>query len=535
MPLKNYQLVNVTYQILSALGVEEVVVCAGARNAPLVVALERFAFNVKSYFEERSAAFYSIGRIQITKKPIAILTTSGTAVAELLPAVIEAYYQNLPLIVITADRPKHYRNTGAPQSILQNNIFGPYVQNCFDWDINQIDFNILFDLHKPMHFNLCFDEPLIDFDWKNDFTTSLEINFSVTEKNNLEMKNSISDVYDQRLQKFKKPLIILSQLSDDERKAVYPLLVKYQIPHYAEVLSGLKNDIELNTIQLNVLEPLLSDYLNQNHFDSVIRIGGIPTLRTWRDLESRLKHIPVLNVTSREFGGLSRESYFADSTILQELLNSVQSCALNIVEYKNIIFEKLTEIMSRYQNSEPYFIHWLSRCIFNQPIYIGNSLPIREWDMFSVGVNQQVYANRGANGIDGQLSTYFGWSKKMDSSWAIVGDLTALYDMAAFGLNQDHDPYALKRVVIINNRGGQIFKKVFKHEMFLNQHNIEFSGLAKMWNWSYLCVNHHSQLNAVQEIAKNKTQDHFLIEIQTDQTQSDSVWSELAQICTRFK
>jgi len=533
--MKNYQLVNVTYQILSALNVEEVIVCAGARNAPLVVALERFSFSIKSYFEERSAAFYALGRIQITQRPVVIITTSGTAVAELLPAVVEAYYQGLPLIVLTADRPKSYRESGAPQSILQKNIFGSYVQDCHDWDIEQKQFNVTFDIQRPIHFNLCFDEPLVDFDWKNDFTTSLETEFSVTEKTPNNQQKLSADRYDSRVNQFKKPLVILSQLSDYERQIIRPILVKYQIPHYAESLSGLKGDIDLNSVQLNCLEPILTDLLSQNYFDSVLRIGGIPTLRTWRDLESKLKNIPVLNISSRMFTGLSRDSLIADFSIVQDILKSVENCSSEILQTKNNIWTELIEILKRFENSEPNFIYHLSRCIYNQPVYIGNSLPIREWDLFSVGSYNQVYANRGANGIDGQLSTYFGWSKKMDSSWAIVGDLTALYDLAAFGLNQDHDPYALKRVVIINNRGGQIFKKVFKHEMFLNQHNIEFSGLAKMWNWKYVCVRHIDEMKHIQEIAKNKSQDHYIIEIQTEQNQSDNVWSELAQVCVKFK
>ena len=122
-------------------GVVEFYVCAGGRNFPLVESI----LNIKSkkkivfnHFEERCAAFYALGRVKLLKKPVAVVTTSGTAVAELLPAIMEAYYSALPLVLITADRPRFYRKTGAPQSAEQKNIFGEYVSNCFDIESGEL-------------------------------------------------------------------------------------------------------------------------------------------------------------------------------------------------------------------------------------------------------------------------------------------------------------------------------------------------------------------------------------------------------------
>lgn len=147
---------------LAKAGVAEIILCPGARNAPLVAALASSrGFKVHSFFEERAAGFFAIGRMQSTARPVAVCTTSGTAVAELLPAVIEADYQSLPLVVLSADRPVSYRGTGAPQTIIQPGLFSYYVGAT--WDLSERSENLIFTLgQRPVHINVCFDEPLID-------------------------------------------------------------------------------------------------------------------------------------------------------------------------------------------------------------------------------------------------------------------------------------------------------------------------------------------------------------------------------------
>jgi 2-succinyl-5-enolpyruvyl-6-hydroxy-3-cyclohexene-1-carboxylate synthase len=133
------------------LGVTDFCVCAGSRNSPLIAVLGSSGTHL-SFVDERSAAFFALGRTKLTGKPAAVVTTSGTAVAELLPAVIEAHYSRLPLVLLTADRPARYRGTGAPQAIEQIGIFGPYAATSIDgWS-----------RRAPLHLNAEFDEPLID-------------------------------------------------------------------------------------------------------------------------------------------------------------------------------------------------------------------------------------------------------------------------------------------------------------------------------------------------------------------------------------
>ncbi len=142
-------------------GVREIVLCAGARNAPFVHLLGTTPeFKVYSFFEERSASFFALGRIQAEGKPVAIVTTSGTAAAELLPAAIEADYQRLPLVMVTADRPRRYRGCGAPQTIVQTGLYSHYVEWSCDLE-NELAPQLKVSGTRPVHLNVCFDEPLL--------------------------------------------------------------------------------------------------------------------------------------------------------------------------------------------------------------------------------------------------------------------------------------------------------------------------------------------------------------------------------------
>jgi 2-succinyl-5-enolpyruvyl-6-hydroxy-3-cyclohexene-1-carboxylate synthase len=134
-----------------AAGAREFCVCAGSRNSPLLAVLGSSPHRLFSFVDERSAAFFALGRSKQHGAPVAIVTTSGTAVAELLPATIEAFYSGIPLILITADRPARFRGTGAPQSIEQVGIFGTYASTSLDsWS-----------RVTPLHLNVEFDEPLL--------------------------------------------------------------------------------------------------------------------------------------------------------------------------------------------------------------------------------------------------------------------------------------------------------------------------------------------------------------------------------------
>lgn len=148
---------------LAAAGVAECCVCAGARNAPFIEVLEKTAqFKVWHGFEERSMAFFALGRAKRLQQPVAIITTSGTALAETLPAVIEAHSSQVPLVVLSADRPRSFRFSGSPQTMPQLDILKTFVEKVYDLETEDQCSLAGWSKNSPLHLNVCFAEPLLD-------------------------------------------------------------------------------------------------------------------------------------------------------------------------------------------------------------------------------------------------------------------------------------------------------------------------------------------------------------------------------------
>ncbi len=512
--MTNFDLSLKVFDFLTQAQVRTIVVCAGARNAPIVIALEQKNFKVYSFFEERSAAFFALGLSRTQKVPVAILTTSGTAVAELLPAAIEATYQGLPLILITADRPKSYRGSGAPQSIEQVGIFSKYVEATYDLDIHSENFHFNWSMKKPIHLNICFDEPLLD---QASNTASLKpVLLNIERKSARPSKPQVG----------LKPFILIGGLHENEIAPTISLIQKLKAPVYAESISQLRHVESLAPFILGASDAIVKKAFEAKHCDSVIRVGNIPTLRFWRDLENDFKYIPVTHITGMNFTGLSRVTNlhsFADSELIEnrEQMNVGQ----DLKNWDQTMQKEKEALILKYPKSEPALVALLSNRIAHQPIYLGNSLPIRHWDQFSEKGSGGIYANRGANGIDGQVSTYLGWSEGFEESYCLVGDLTAMYDLVSLGLTNQLSA-GKKRIVVLNNFGGQIFNRVLKNDIFVNPHLIQFKAWASMWNWTYSLVKEKADL-------KNLESDHAIIEIQPSEEQTKNFWSDWDLICQK--
>lgn len=514
--MTNFDLSLHVFEFFKQSDIEEIVVCAGARNAPIVLALKSQNFKVYSFFEERSAAFFAMGKIKSTKKPVAIITTSGTAVAELLPATIESFYQGLPLVLVTADRPKKYRGTGSPQSIEQIGIFSSYVENIFDLDVQTQIFDFEWSQKKPIHLNVSFDEPLIDKPNQNQAHVSLKI----PKLNSHAKKINYS---------FKSPLIIVGEINENNIALVVDFITKTKAPVYAESLSHLKNINEVQPYLLQSSDTLIKKLFLKGHCDAVIRIGGVPTLRFWRDLEQEFHNVAVLSFSDLPFTGLARVSEMTELTQLK-IMTEFSSDKLDQIKKMDALLESEKEkLLNKYPLSEPSLTAQLSRVINKAPIYLGNSLPIRNWDQFANCTSEQIAANRGANGIDGQISTYLGWSEKFRKSFCYIGDLTAMYDLASLGLKSQLNK-SQRNIIVCNNFGGQIFNRVFKNNDFINSHNVNFNHWAQMWGWDYLQVKKIDDLEAFKIL---KT-DFNIIELLPDSEQTRLFCNEWDEACQKL-
>jgi 2-succinyl-5-enolpyruvyl-6-hydroxy-3-cyclohexene-1-carboxylate synthase len=499
-------------------GVREFCICAGARNSPLIETFYKNPFiKIYHFFEERSASFFALGRIASTRKPVAVVTTSGTACAEVLPAAIEATYSSLPLIIISADRPKSYRGTGSPQTIEQVGLFSYYIEACFDLDAENTHLSLRgLSWKKPIHVNMCFTEPLIDQD-------AIELHAPLTEERIKFPETFPLNMVDE-IQKFcseQRPIVILSTLPEKSKASVTAFLKLLKAPIYAEGISGIKNHPELKNLMIQSGEMMVSYLLDNNICTAVLRIGGVPTCRLWRDLEDKRKELPVLSIGFNHFTGISREiTHYTDIDDLSRVY--INPITIDATEYQNKDKKNRYELLAlfkKYPRSEPALIHELSKMMKDKRVYLGNSLPVRMWDLAADEhvMPKNIVGNRGANGIDGQLSTFLGWVRPDEANWAIVGDLTAMYDLPSLWISNQLTAKDIN-IVVINNKGGMIFKRIFGKDIFLNRHEIAFKSWADMWGWNY-----ENWDQIPQQMTEGR---HRIIEINPVEEQTDSFWNE---------
>lgn len=474
-----------------AAGIQEYVVCAGARNLGLVVALSEAAkrgdARVFCHFDERAAGFFALGRCVATGGACAVVTTSGTAVAELLPAVIEAHYQQRALVVVSADRPLRFRGTGAPQAISQAGLFSGYVQGCEDMQWS--DELSLFDgwnSRLPWHLNICIEE--------NEEPARLsKVRLAVAERER--EKIDVRPVLDCIQNGWRGLVVMLGGLDPDDRQEVWHFLRDLGAPVLADCTSGLRET--LGKLALTDGDRLLRGKPPA----CVLRIGEVPVGRYWRDLEE-LPEVKVVSVSRTGYPGLARESQLVTGDITRCLraLGEVGRVGdpQGYGALANKRRSKIGELLEALPESEPGMVRMLSvMATVGSSLYLGNSLPIREWNDFAQRdfPYELVRANRGANGIDGQLATWLGATADEKNAWGVFGDLTTLYDLAAPAmLGQVRQEGRM--LVVINNGGGRIFERLPAVArlggevagLIANEHGHGFEAWARMWGMDYLRV-----------------------------------------------
>ena len=498
-------------------GVCEFVVCGGARNAALIEALARAEaaglVRIWRHFEERSAGFFALGRTLATGQACAVVTTSGTAAAELLPAVVEAHYQARPLVAITADRPAVFRGTGAPQAIEQPGLFGGYA-----W---QGDF-AAWDGQRPLHLNVEFVEPV---DFGNEDFSQQSAGTLVAAQDRLDVARLARWL---REDHYRGIVVLIGGLEPEEQEDVVHFCRDFGAPLIAEATSGLRE--ALQTLAIHDADRLLK----ARPPGKVLRLGGVPSGRFWRDLEE-LPDVAVWSVCRNGLPGLARASHVTRGPLQRVIpaLGDITAAgdALDLLAGASGRAARAAELLECYPDSEPALVRVLSHyAAIGGGVFLGNSLPIREWNLFAQWARPvpTVRASRGANGIDGQLSTWLGWTADVSDTWAVVGDLTALYDLAApFVLGQVN--CAGRVLAVINNSGGRIFERL-PHlktmspraaECLTNPHAADLAGMATLWGMDHLRVRRADDFDRFEPGVKP-----ILLEILPDPEQTARFWAE---------
>ncbi|MAZ49585.1 MAG: hypothetical protein CME65_13575 [Halobacteriovoraceae bacterium] len=413
-------------EFLKSLGVKKIFFGAGNRNAPLLKDLEEF--ELVFGLDERSLAFEALGLAKISQVPVVVCTTSGTAVAECFPAIIEAYYSNIPLIILSADRPLALRGTRSPQTIEQDKIFGKFVRTFWEGEPHELDAKL--QVSYPLHLNLFVDQEGVG--QKKQSRPDQQI-LSDASKHGVAIFTEGSGGYSEEFEK----------------------ITRLGLSSYNEIHSGLNKQGSI------LFEKDLLKAFSKGQVDYLIKFGKTPVTKLWRLLNSKYQNIAVFSYQSDYTGCFGGER-------LDNLDRFSQQTRPHIIN------SDLSPFLEEFPNSEMSLIYnFINKTENDAIIFLGNSMPIRYAD-FCKNLDRKYIASRGANGIDGQVSTAAGIARGSENKvYAILGDLTYIYDFTRqfWGLPSNLE------IVVINNFGGRIFERVESDERIILEHAHKFDEL----------------------------------------------------------
>ncbi len=527
--MKNATIQSVTETVLRSVikcGVQDFCISPGGRNSSFVAAL-RLEDKLNSYYfyDERCSASFALGLAQAKQKPVVICTTSGTATAQLFGAMMEGYYMGIPLIAITADRPRRFRMSNAPQSCEQKNLYGLYSPMALDIAEGEECDLAAWDRRSPLHINVCLEEP----DPKEFPISPLQhLEEEIPATYTLPHFDTMHKKLDAFLSTAVHPFIIVGGLKQAYREAVAQFLLHIQAPVYLEAISGLREDPRLQHLAITRAHGILKQASHAGYpVDGILRIGGVPTFRLWRDLETMQETMKVLSLNDRPFSGLSwqkpgielpLDQFFQSYELVRHYASST---ALKWLSADKAYRKNLYSLLNEEPYSEASLVHALSNQIaVDSLIYLGNGLPIREWDLAATHAPKQfhMHATRGLNGIDGQTSIFFGLCSTQHDNWAILGDLTTLYDLSAPWILPQLASSSIN-IAVLNNGGGKIFERMFPQKEIQNCHSICLEPVARLWNLDY-----EEWSKVPKDLSRNRNR---LIEIVPDNLASQRFWDKL--------
>ena len=467
-------LANIAIEQLIHMGVRDFCICPGSRSTPLTVAIARHPRARSHIFhDERSAAFCALGFGKAGKVAV-LITTSGTAVANALPAVVEANMSNVPLLLMTADRPPELRSTNANQTVDQIKLFSDQVRFFFDVPCASQDYpssslqnTLCFALAKctgtnagPVHLNWMFREP---FDISVSTSESIDdiSLFTMHSQGYLHPTATQRSHIRSQITSTQKGLLVIGELTDpSEIEWLRNNLHTVQWPIIIDASSGLSSLKHSNKVL--AFEDVLRHTPDAFTPDVIIHFGnGLCTKRYEQWLQTLA--CPILLFNSRPIlsnpAAISIERYQLHLQTLDWMLALMNhSTLLSWVEKHNATIQKALQDLHGWHE-----IQILQQAVKSIPdsgqLFIGNSMPIRDLNNYVVeSPDILIASNRGASGIDGIPSTALGWMLGNDKPTILVlGDLSMMHDWGVlFTLKQQvlHHPFV---ILVINNFGGGIF------------------------------------------------------------------------------
>ncbi|TGD59038.1 2-succinyl-5-enolpyruvyl-6-hydroxy-3-cyclohexene-1-carboxylic-acid synthase [Flavobacterium humi] len=500
-------------EICKAKGLQHIVISPGSRNAPLTIGFTNNpAFTCYSIADERCAAFFALGMAQQLHQPVALLCTSGSALLNYYPAVAEAFYSQIPLVVISADRPQNKIDIGDGQTIRQENVFANhslYNANLTELASEENDLKIQEALFLavakkgPVHINTPFEEPLYETtDAVSVRPAFIDLYAPEKPKTNLE-----SFVPQWNTAQKKLILIggcdpgfiqqaILDQLANDDSVVVM-----------TEVTSNMHHPNFITNID-TIITPFTDEDFKKFQPEMLITIGGMIVskrikafLRKYKPLQHW--HIDELRAYNT-FDCLTQHFEMAPNAFFTEFLpltSPIQSDYLQkALEIRGFRAQKHQEYLSGIVFSDLKVFEMLLRELpQSSQLQISNSSAIRYAQLFPIDKSIAVFCNRGTSGIDGSTSTAIGAAVASGKETILItGDISFLYDSNALWNNYIPDTF---KIILVNNGGGGIFRILPGHQQtetfttyFETSHSLTAEHLAKMYHFQYTTANNAASL-----------------------------------------
>ncbi|CAH1852043.1 2-succinyl-5-enolpyruvyl-6-hydroxy-3-cyclohexene-1-carboxylic-acid synthase [Convivina praedatoris] len=502
-----------TKHLISALvvaGVKNFVISPGSRSTPIALLIAEYAQYDPAIcywidVDERSAAFFALGLAKGLQQPVVLLATSGTAVLEYLPAVAEAQVSEIPLILLTANRPQELQDLGAAQTIPQIEPFTVYAKKQLSLvlqddepDVTEyIDFKVQALVHEagrapagPVQIDLPLRKPLLPAMGEEPIDPVQPLAYAAMGKRTLDKSQSLTGY--QRIMILAGP-----NVTADYQDQLWRFAQEYSIPVWTDILSRVRTPKSLYGLN----DWLTDDKLGSQYFpDLVLRFGKTPispSLLAWL----KQKAIPIWQIGTPADLDYTRQSQRCFEMVPSEFLNSVACVQSDEQQDFNARWQALSPNKGTSRASD--LISCLDQIVNpEQAIFVANSLSIRQMDTYFSGKNShKIYANRGVNGIDGVISSALGLSasQKQHRSILLTGDLSFFHDMN--GLMMAKKYQLPLDIIVMNNNGGGIFAGLpqaqcnqYFTELFATPLNLDFQSIAQVYDLPYTALQNLAQL-----------------------------------------
>jgi 2-succinyl-5-enolpyruvyl-6-hydroxy-3-cyclohexene-1-carboxylate synthase len=557
--------------------IKHIVISPGSRNAPLTIGFTNDDFfSTYSIVDERCAAFFALGIAQQLREPAAIVCTSGSALLNYYPAISEAFYSNIPIVALSADRPKHLVDIGDGQTIKQKNVYGDHVlystnlkldikedDNLTEGDDLPIFKNLENKLERflgiqkdiqtfneseihdalsiarlkngPVHVNIPFDEPLYEV------VEELGINpkpfqiKSLTEKiDDFEIK-SLINVW----QNAKRKMILVGVLQPNsiEEKWINEIADDDSVLVFTETTSNLHHPDFFPGID-KIIAPLNTENFKALQPDLLLTMGGLVVSKKIKAFLRNYQpkhhwHVDLQNANDTFFC-LDKHIKLKPNTFLEHFLPEITHHTKS--DYKSIWLEvrkKRRRLQQDYLKAIPFSDFTVFNLILKSipkqsQLQVGNSSAIRYTQLFQLRKDIEVFCNRGTSGIDGSTSTAIGAAVAVKHRTTfITGDLSFFYDSNALWNNYIRDTF---RIILINNEGGGIFRILPGHKntdnfdiYFETKHNLTAKQLCEMFGFEYTSVNDMNSLDMALKTFYDTSKNPKLLEVFTPSRINDEI------------